>query len=103
MYKVTKPGSPVLKLEQRLGESISYTIDCSDILSTSEIIFGVPEISHTALNISNYKTSQGKFIKFTAEYSDPLSTPYMDYAIQFKTVTSFGSTKVVPITIRVYK
>lgn len=105
MYKATKPGAAPLRVEQRHEESITYTIDCTDLLQPGEIIFGLPKFSDSSyLSFTEVRTHSGKFIKFKVEYAgQPITTPYLDILVTFKVSTSFNSTKAIPVSIRIYK
>lgn len=104
MFKISKPGQPTLKLEQRYTDSVVYVIDCSELLIKDEILFGNLTIlsSSDSIEISEARTIRKHFIQFRA--TGVRSTlPYVDSNIVFLATTSTGSRKSIPVQIRSYK
>ena len=97
----SKPGVPAPKIDKRTADSKIFLIDCLPLLCTNEIIFGEVLNDTTPLEISDVKTSQGKYIKFRVS-GGPNDVPYADYLINFSVNTTMTNRLTVPVSVRVY-
>jgi hypothetical protein len=97
----SKPGATTPKIEKRTADSKIFLIDCSPLLCTNELVLGDININATVLNISDLRTSQGKYIKFRVS-GGPTNVPYTDYLINFSVNTTMTNVLTVPVSIRVY-
>ena len=101
IINASKPGTPVPRIDIRVGDSKIFLIDCSTLICTNELIFGNVNNNTTELNLSDKRTSQGKFIKFRVS-GGPISVPYADYLINFSVNTTMTNVLAVPVSIRVH-
>ena len=97
----SKPGATTPKIEKRTADSKIFLIDCSPLLCINELVLGDISVSTTILNISDLRTSQGKYIKFRVS-GGPTNVPYTDYLINFSVNTTMTNVLTVPVSIRVY-
>lgn len=97
----SKPGVAAPRIEKRTSDSKIFLIDCSPLLCTNELVLGNIASNNTALDITEPKTSQGKYIKFRVS-GGPTNVPYTDYLINFSVGTTMTNVLTVPVSIRVY-
>jgi hypothetical protein len=97
----SKPGVVAPRIEKRTSDSKIFLIDCSPLLCTHELVLGDINYTNSALNVSEAKTNQGKYIKFRVS-GGPTNVPYTDYLINFSVGTTMTNVLTVPVSIRVY-
>lgn len=97
----SKPGVQPPKIEKRTGDSIICLIDCSTLVSTDEVVYGIPTFSNTELEISDNRVISDNIIQFRVS-GGPTKVPYTDYSIVFTVNTTLRNVITVPVTIRAY-
>lgn len=102
--KVKPAGQPVPRADKRAAESIVYTLDCSELLDTNEIATSVEAVtSAEGLTLSGLRTRRGVAIEVKVD-NTPLDTAsHIDYTIELKFTTIFGSTKLAVFQVRVHR
>lgn len=99
--KATKPGQAPAKLEKRTGDSKIFLLDCTDLLSQGEMVFGIPSVTVKDLSVTELRTRQGRYIQFRCS-GGPTGLPFMDYQLKFVVTTTLDNTLSVPLTLKVY-
>ncbi len=105
MKLVVKPaGSALAKAEKRAVEAIFYTLDCSELLDTAELIVKthIPS-SVEGISLSDIRPRKGRSIEVKVSNAAITTAAYLDYTISILFDTTLGNTKAAVFQVRAHK
>lgn len=101
---INPAGQSIPQVEKFAQDSIVYTLDCTKLLDTNELILSVvPKPTTTNVVLSDIRTRRGNSIEVRVS-NTPLSTEaYIDIPITILFTTTSTSTRSAVFKVRVYK
>lgn len=105
MEVIIKPAGQVPpKVEKRAAESILYTLNCSELVDSVELITGANVTSsYPGITFSDIRTRKGKNIEVRVENEAITAAQYTDFTVQVMFTTTFNNKKLAVFQLRVYK
>lgn len=102
VIKVKSPGQTVPRVEKRAIESITYTIDLSELLLPTELANEIVEITGK-LELTDTKIKHGRNIEVRIPSSVVSTSQYLDYTVNVLFSTNTGNTRAAVFQVRVHK
>lgn len=98
-------GAVLPIVSQRGSDEIKYTVDCTSLLDTNELISCVStcEISSSDVSLMNSRSRRGTSLEFTIITLNTPGPEFVEYSVKLSFTTTFNNTKSIAFKVRIYK
>lgn len=91
------------KAEKRVNEIITYTIDCSNLLTVCESIISANIVEQHNISFNNIRTRKGVCVEVSISNGSIGTSAYIDFTIPIELVTSMGNNRIAVFNLRVFR